>query len=83
MSPAWDEVIDLLARGTTPAEVVAFRPSAAALQRIHDLLGRLKDETLTPEESKEMDQYLLLEYVMSLAKARARENVTKMPHDAV
>ena len=83
VSPAWDEVIDLLARGTTPAEVVAFRPSAAALQRIDDLLGRLKDETLTPEESKEMDQYLFARTRHEPCQGLQRKNVAKMPRDAI
>jgi hypothetical protein len=83
MSPAYEEVVDLIARGTTPAEIVAFRPSEAALQRVRDLLERLKDETLTPEASDEMDEHLFIEHFMRLAKARARENVAKTPRDAI
>lgn len=70
---AYEEVIDFIAAGTTPQNVIAFRPSAAAQARIEDLLAREKDGELSPAEKSELDHYLQLEHLMRLAKARARD----------
>ena len=37
---AYQEVIDFIAAGTTPQNVVAFRPSEAAQARVEDLMAR-------------------------------------------
>lgn len=70
---AYEEVVDFIAAGTTPQNVIAFRPSEAAQERITDLLAREKDGELSGEEKSELDHYLQLEHLMRLAKARARD----------
>ena len=70
---AYEEVIDFIAAGTTPQNVVVFRPSEAAQERLTNLLARAKDDELSPEEKSELDRYLQLEHLMRLAKARARD----------
>lgn len=70
---AYEEVADFIAAGTTPQNVIAFRPSEAAQARVEDLLAREKDGVLSPAEKSELDQYLQLEHLMRLAKARARD----------
>jgi hypothetical protein len=70
---AYEEVIDFIAAGTTPQNVIAFRPSEAAQERVTDLLSREKEGALSPEEKSELDHYLQLEHLMRLAKARARD----------
>jgi hypothetical protein len=70
---AYEEVIDFIAAGTTPQNVVAFRPSEEAQQRVSDLLQREKEGVLSAEEISELDHYLQLEHLMRLAKARARD----------
>ena len=37
----YEEVIDFIAAGTTPQNVIAFRPSEAAQERVTDLLSRI------------------------------------------
>lgn len=69
----YEEVIDFIAAGTTPQNVIAFRPSEAAQVRVTDLLSREKEGALSPEEKSELDHYLQLEHLMRLAKARARD----------
>ena len=66
----YEEVIDFIAAGS-PAKVVAFRPSEAARARVADLLEREKLGGLSEEETAELDNYLHLEHIMRLAKARA------------
>ncbi len=70
---AYEEVIDFIAAGTTPQNVIAFRPSEAAEVRVTDLLSREKEGKLSREEKSELDHYLQIEHLMRLAKARARD----------
>jgi hypothetical protein len=72
MTRAYEEIIDFIASGTSPCDVVAFQPSDAAKARVADLIHREKTTGLSPEETAELDHYLQLEHVMRLAKARAR-----------
>jgi hypothetical protein len=70
---AYEEVIDFIAAGTTPQNVIAFRPSEAAQERLTELISREKQGALSAEDRSELDRYLQLEHLMRLAKARAHE----------
>ena len=70
---AYDEFIDFIAAGTTPSGVVAFQPSEATKERVEDLIRREKTGGLSEEETAELNNYLHIEHVMRLAKARARK----------
>ena len=70
---AYQEVVDFIAAGTTPQNVIDFRPSKAAQERVDYLLTREKDGELSAEEKRELDHYLQLEHLMRMAKARARD----------
>jgi hypothetical protein len=73
---AYEEVVDFIAAGTTPQNVIAFRPSEVAQERVEDLLSRKKEGELSLAEKSELDHYLQLEHLMRLAKARARDFLT-------
>ncbi len=73
---AYEEVIDFLAAGTSPGNIVAFQPSEEAKQRVAQLIEREKSVTLTADEKSELDHYLQLEHLMRLAKARARQHIS-------
>ena len=73
---AYEEIVDFIAAGTSPQNVVAFRPSETAKERVADLIQREKTTSLSPDEKSELDHYLQLEHLMRLAKARARRYVT-------
>ncbi|MBC7795510.1 MAG: hypothetical protein H7Z37_01405 [Pyrinomonadaceae bacterium] len=70
---AYQEVVDFIAAGTTPQNVIEFRPSDATQQRVSDLLSREKNGELSLTEKSELDNYLQIEHLMRLAKARARD----------
>lgn len=72
---AYEEVIEFIAAGTSPQNVVAFRPSQSARERVADLIQREKADGLSPDEQSELDHYLQLEHLMRLAKARARRHI--------
>lgn len=71
---SYDEIVDFFASGTTPATLVAFRPSDEATQRVAELVAKSKDGTISTEEQSELDDYLQLEHILILAKARARQH---------
>ena len=75
---AYEEVIDFIASGTSPAGLVAFQPSAEATARVSDLLYKEKTADLSPDEKSELEHYMQLEHIMRLAKARARRH---LPHE--
>ncbi len=72
---AYEEVIDFIASGTTPRNVVDFRPSEESQERVSDLLFREKKGELTSGERSELDHFLQIEHLMRLAKAKAREYI--------
>jgi hypothetical protein len=72
MSTLYDEAIDLIARGHTTEELLAFKPSPEAQARFEDLIAREKCEGLTAEESEELDRMMELYRMLTLAKSRAR-----------
>jgi hypothetical protein len=65
------EVIDFLGRGPRPQEIVAFRPSAAAVERSRELLRRNKEGRLPPAEEAELEEMALLDHLVTLIKAKA------------
>jgi hypothetical protein len=71
---SYDEIIDFIAAGTTPEAVVAFRPSESVQQRMAQLVERSKDDSISSEEQFELQDYLQLEHIMIMAKARARQH---------
>lgn len=72
MAGAYDEIVDFIAAGTSPTAVASFEASEATRQRVADLIQREKTSGLSPEETVELSDYLQLEHLMRLAKARAR-----------
>jgi hypothetical protein len=72
VTPVYLEVVDFIAAGPTPHRIASFRPSDAARERVMELLQRQKAGKLLPQEEAELDDYLQLEHLMRLIKARAR-----------
>jgi hypothetical protein len=68
---AYDEIVDLFARGTTSAEILAFCPSRKTQDRVRYLLARNKAGELSQEEAAELERFGELEHLMQLVKARA------------
>jgi hypothetical protein len=75
MTRAYEEIIDFIAAGTTPESLINFQPSEVVKERVADLIFREKNESLSDAEKTELDQYLMLEHLLRLAKARAHQYV--------
>ncbi|AFZ55702.1 hypothetical protein H6G54_21815 [Anabaena cylindrica FACHB-243] len=67
----YDEIVDFIAAGTTPQSVINFHLSETAQNRLEDLIDGAKNNQLTKEEKRELDHFLTLEHIMTLAKAKA------------
>jgi hypothetical protein len=75
MTRAYEEIIEFIAAGTTPQSLIDFQPSEVAKERVADLIFREKTAALTTDEKAELDQYLMLEHLLRLAKARAYQYI--------
>jgi hypothetical protein len=69
---AYDEIVNLFARGSSQSEILEFHPSEQSQLRVRYLLGRLKNDQITVEESSELESLGQLEQMMQIIKARAR-----------
>ncbi len=76
-SPAYLEIIDFIAAGTTPEAVARFQPSPEAQQRVAELIEREKQGGLSAEENAELDHFMELEHILRMAKARARQILSR------
>ena len=75
MEKAYEEIIEFIARGTTPDNVVAFQASEATKVRVGELIARHKNGGLSEDEQQELEHYLQLEHLMRLVKARAHKHL--------
>jgi hypothetical protein len=75
MSLAYDEVVDFIAGGSTPQSVIAFRSSQETKEQVADLIRRQKANSLSTDDTAELNHYLHIEHLMRLAKARARQRL--------
>ena len=62
---------------TTPETVVQFGPSPEAQQRLAALIEREKADNLSPEEKAELNHFMELEHILRMAKARARQILSR------
>ena len=76
-NPVYLEIIDFIAAGTTPETVADFRPSPEAQQRLSALIEREKESGLSPDEKAEVDHFMDLEHILRMAKARARQIISR------
>jgi hypothetical protein len=74
---AYDELVDFIASGSTPQSVIDFQPSTETKEQVADLIRRQRADSLTPDESAELNHFLQIEHLMRLAKARARQRLQR------
>ena len=70
---SYEEIVDLFARGASPAEILAFRPSEEMQARVRELLERNSADELTEEEAAELECFGEIEHFMQLIKIKAQE----------
>ena len=72
-SPLWGEVIEFLGGGPSPEEILLFKISDTAQERLEDLLYLNREETLTPQEQDELDAFAQIDHLFILLKAYLRQ----------
>ena len=72
LTQAYEEILDFLAAGTTTESIANFRPSPAAQERVRHLVELRKDAAIAPDENEELEEYMQLEHLMVMAKAKAQ-----------
>ncbi|MBC8140515.1 MAG: hypothetical protein H7Y38_03645 [Armatimonadetes bacterium] len=76
MPTAYEDFVDFLVAEAAPEKIIAFAPSETSRARAYELLSREKSGTISADEKRELDQFVQLEHVFSVAKARAYEHLT-------
>jgi transcriptional regulator of aromatic amino acid metabolism len=66
----FDEISTFIA-GMNPEKVINFTPSSTHQQRLDFLLDKQTETGLSADEKSEVEQYILLNRMIGLAKARA------------
>ena len=66
-----DEILDFLVGQIPAASLAEFQPSDEARRRVWSLIEKEKESGLLPEEKLELDDYLKLEHLVVMAKAKA------------
>lgn len=74
LTPASEEILDMLAQAPN---VLNFKPSEVAKERVWELISREKEGLLSEEEKNELDDYAQLEHLMRLVKAQARKRLNQ------
>lgn len=77
LSAAWLEAVDFLAATPTAQDIVDFKLSSVAQERLEDLLQQQREHTLTPHEQAELETYQQINHLFVILKARARANLEK------
>jgi hypothetical protein len=67
----WNEVDGFLTSAPTPEQILAFRPSQAAQERLRCLLDANQSRPLTADEEVELNETLAVENFMRRLKVRA------------
>ena len=69
---AADEFVDFLVGNIPSPKLANFHSSEDARRRVWMLIEKEKESGLLPEEKLELEDYLKLEHLLVLAKAKAR-----------
>lgn len=69
------EIAQFLAHHPTPEQIIAFHPSSEVAKRAYELIDTDRDGSLTEAERKELDSYLVIEYIMELVKLEAHQQL--------
>ena len=74
-SQATREVARFIASHPSPAQVIAFTASPEVVERAYALINAERERPLTDAEQKEMENYLLLQHLMIIAKVEAHRQL--------
>lgn len=73
--PVYNEFLNFLMTRPSPQEIVNFKTSSATQNRLRELLEKNQELQLTQMEQSELDAYEQVDYVMTLLKAKAHNQL--------
>lgn len=69
------EVAQFLANHPTDEQILAFHPSSSVAERAYELISTERNGSLSEDERKELESYLVIEYLMELVKLEAHRQL--------
>ncbi len=75
VTEVYEDVAEILAQ-LSPEKVVGLKASEKMAERVEWLISKQKEESLSSDESIELERYLSLDLLINLAKARAKKLLT-------
>jgi len=72
-------VTDFLGSAPTLAEIIAYRLPDDLQARVHRLLEKNREGSLTAEERAEMEEFRQLDHLLTLVKAKAHLKLKAQP----
>lgn len=72
VAEAFGDFAEVLA-AMAPGKIIELRAPAAMSERVEELVQKKKVDQLTEEEAVELERYLSLDLLITLAKARAKK----------
>ncbi|MBK9338278.1 MAG: hypothetical protein IPM98_17680 [Lewinellaceae bacterium] len=73
----YDEIAALLAE-IDPAKLVSFKASSVLQERVEYLLEKNREDGLTEDERVEMEHYLIINRLFTIAKIKARRKLNAL-----
>jgi len=73
------EVGDFIFSALSPEQLLAYKPSAEAQERLEELIARDKREGLLPGERSELDRMIESTRLLMMAKAEAMVKLSESP----
>ena len=73
----YDEMIDFITSVPRPEEIISFSPSEASQLRLEDLQFKRREEGLTEDELHELEQFVMVEHIMRIAKVKAKKRLAE------
>ena len=67
-----EDAAQALSKAIDPRKLASVQASKSTSQRVESLVQKLKDGEISKAEKTELEQYRMLNQIMSLVKARAR-----------
>lgn len=72
-------ILDFLASQPTSDQIAAFRSTTEMQERLRSLLAKSKNEDLTPDERRELDEYERIEHLIIMLKLGNLPYLTRHP----
>jgi hypothetical protein len=69
--PAYSSFLDFVMQKATPEDILAYQMPESEQQRIIELLNKQDEESLTPEETEELQEIKMIDRMLLALKARA------------